>query len=239
MFGIVAGAAGVAAAASVYGYGAMAPRSQLFGATVHDSADPRQIALTYDDGPNDPHTLRLLEVLARHNVKATFFLIGEFVRARPQIAREIAAAGHAVGNHTQTHPNLFWTSARAVRHELAECERSLDDAIGGHAPLFRPPYGARRPEVLNIARALGLTPVMWSVTCYDWRTTAASEVEQEAVRQIGEQKLRGKILLLHDGGHRRMGEDRGHTVEATERLIRRYKDEGLQFATVPEMMNRK
>src|SRR5258708_37610787 len=96
-----------AAAASYAGYATMAPGSQLYGRTLTHGVDPAQMALTYDDGPNDPHTLRLLDVLARHEAKATFFLIGKYVRQRPEIARAIQAAGHEFGNHTYCHPKLI------------------------------------------------------------------------------------------------------------------------------------
>src|SRR5690242_9013336 len=103
--------AGVAAAAVAAGYQSMAPAGQWYGRTfVHGVEGTRQIALTYDDGPNDPHTLRLLEVLAKHDARATFFLIGQFVEHRPDIVREILQAGHAIGNHTFTHPRLIFTS---------------------------------------------------------------------------------------------------------------------------------
>lgn len=238
MFGIITTAAGAiaATAGSICGYGAFAPQSQIFGETVSHGADPKQIALTYDDGPNDPHTLNLLEVLARHDVKATFFLIGQFVREKPEIARAVAKAGHEIGNHTDSHPNLFWTGRAKLFQELAGCERSLEAAIGAHATLFRPPYGLRRPAVLRFVRSQNLTPVMWSVTCYDWKPTTADRVERHATRQIAKQKDRGKIVLMHDGGHHGMGADRGHTVEATDRIIRRYKEEGYNFVTVSQMM---
>ena len=118
----------------------------------------RQIALTYDDGPNDPHTLRLLEVLAKHNVHATFFLIGRYVQQRPDIVREIVQAGHVVGNHTFTHPLLIFMSEAEIRQELTQCRDALQDAIGEPSNLFRPPFGGRRPAVLRIARELGLEP---------------------------------------------------------------------------------
>src|ERR1700761_6518351 len=98
-------------AASYAGYATMAPGSQLYGRTLTHGSDPHQMALTYDDGPNDPHTLRLLDVLAKHKVRATFFLIGKYVRQRPDIVRAIAAAGHEIDNHTDSHPNLILVSA--------------------------------------------------------------------------------------------------------------------------------
>jgi peptidoglycan/xylan/chitin deacetylase (PgdA/CDA1 family) len=235
MLGILSGLVGVAAG-SLCGYAAMAPGSQLFGKTLAHGPDPNQIALTYDDGPNDPYTPQLLEVLERHGVKATFFLIGKFVRQKPELARAVASAGHVIGNHTETHPNLLFTGRSKLFQELAGCERALNEAVGAHATLFRPPYGFRTPSVLQFARRQGLSPVMWSVTCYDWRETTAGRIEQHAIRQIEAQKHRGKIVLLHDGGHEAMGANRSHTVEATDRLLRRYKDEGYAFVTVPEMM---
>jgi peptidoglycan-N-acetylglucosamine deacetylase len=224
MFAWIAGAAGVAAA-SVASYGALAPESELFGKTLHRLADRKQLALTFDDGPNDPHTLNLLDVLAKHEVKATFFLIGKHVAAKPEIVRRIAAAGHVIGNHTYTHPNLLFCSEGRIRRELSGCEKALQDSVGEHSKLFRPPFGARRPAVLKVARDMGLTTVCWSVTCYDWRPTTAERVERHAARQVSG----GDIILLHDGGHTAMGADRGHTVAATAALIARYKDEGFSF----------
>src|SRR3954449_13263284 len=116
MFEWIAGAVGLAAA-GVASYGAIAPGSELFGKTLHRLPDPKHLALTFDDGPNDPHTLNLLDVLAKHNVKATFFLIGKHAAAKPEIARRIAGAGHTVGNHTYTHPNLLFYSRQRIRQE--------------------------------------------------------------------------------------------------------------------------
>jgi len=224
---------GVAAAASAAGYQSMAPTGQWYGRTFTGlKRASKQIALTYDDGPNDPHTLRLLEVLGRHDVQATFFTIGRYVRQRPDIAREVARAGHVIGNHTFNHPILIFESAARTRTELSDCRAALTDAVGEHSNLFRPPFGGRRPATLRIARKLGLETIMWNVTGYDWNAPPAAQVEKKVIR-----KMRGgDVILLHDGGHRAMGADRGQTVIATDNLIRRYKDQGFQFVTVPEMM---
>src|SRR5712691_11786072 len=157
------------AALTAAGYQSMAPTGQWFGRTFTGlPRGTKQLALTYDDGPNDPHTLRLLEVLAKHEVHATFFLIGRYVQQRPEIARAIVKAGHIVGNHTFTHPLLIFKRAAEIRQELCDCRSALEDAVGQHSNLFRPPFGGRRPAALRIAREIGLTAIMWNVTSFDW-----------------------------------------------------------------------
>jgi peptidoglycan/xylan/chitin deacetylase (PgdA/CDA1 family) len=221
-----------AAAATVAGYQSMAPKGQWYGRTF--AGGPRgskQIALTYDDGPNDPHTLKLLEVLAKHSVRATFFMIGRYVQQRPDIAQAVAQAGHVIGNHTQAHPLLIFKSEAQTREELVDCHQALQNAIGEHSKLFRPPFGGRRPATLKIARELGLETIMWNVTGYDWNGPSAAVIEKKVARQM----RGGDVILLHDGGHRAMGADRAQTVLATENLIRRYRDQGCEFVTVEEM----
>jgi peptidoglycan/xylan/chitin deacetylase (PgdA/CDA1 family) len=213
----------------------MAPTGQWYGKTFTGLARlSHQIALTYDDGPNDPYTPRLLELLARHSVHATFFLIGRYVQQRPEIVREIVQAGHVVGNHTFTHPLLTFKSETEINQQLSECRAALQDAIGEPSNLFRPPFGGRRPAVLRVARSLGLKPIMWSVTGYDWNAPPAPVIERKVVNQM----CGGSVILLHDGGHKQMGADRSQTVIATDRLITRYKSDGYEFVTVPQMMQK-
>jgi len=225
---------GVAAAAAVAaGYQSMAPTGQWYGRTFTGVVrGTKKIALTYDDGPNDPHTPQLLEVLEKQGVKATFFLIGRYIQQRPDIGREIVKAGHVVGNHTFTHPLLIFKSEFEIRKELAECSQAIADAVGQKPELFRPPFGGRRPAVLRIARELGLQPIMWSVTGYDWNAPPAERIEGKVARQI----RGGDVVLLHDGGHKEMGADRSQTVIATDHLIARYKAEGYEFVTVSQMV---
>jgi peptidoglycan/xylan/chitin deacetylase (PgdA/CDA1 family) len=220
-----------AAAASYAGYATMAPSSLLYGRTLTHGDNPTQMALTFDDGPNDPHTMHLLDVLARHNAKATFFLIGKYARQRPDIVRAIAAAGHEIGNHTDSHPNLILTSAARLRQELNDCGKALEDVLGSKITLFRPPFGGRRPNVLRTARSMGLNPIMWSVTGYDWSAKSAAEIVNKVNGQIeSRRKPQGEIVLLHDGGHLVFGTDRAFTVEATEKLLERYSSK--RFVTV-------
>ncbi|HXE91929.1 MAG TPA: polysaccharide deacetylase family protein [Terriglobales bacterium] len=225
--------AGIGAAAMVGLYASLAPRTSLCGPVFYGNGRAsRQLALTFDDGPNDPHTLRLLEILARENVRATFFLIGMHVAQRPDIVREILAAGHAIGNHTQTHPRLAFLSAARVEQELAGCQRVIEDAAGLRPTVFRPPYGLKRPDVVATARALGLATVTWSVLAYDWYGITADSVERHIRRQV----RGGDVIVLHDGSHRRIGADRTHSVEAARRIVPHYKRQGFEFLTVPEMM---
>jgi peptidoglycan-N-acetylglucosamine deacetylase len=229
------GLAGVAASAAVLsaGYQSMAPTGQWYGRTFTSLArGVKKLALTYDDGPNDPHTMHLLEVLARHNVRATFFLIGRYVQQRPDIVGEIVKAGHVIGNHTFTHPLLTFRSAAEVRKELSDCRAAIQDAVGEQSNLFRPPFGGRRPAVLRIARELGLQPIMWNITGYDWDAPPAAVIEKKVSSQI----RGGDVILLHDGGHKQMGADRSQTVLATDHLITRYKSEGYHFVTIRHML---
>ncbi len=223
-----------AAAASYAGYATMAPASQLYGRTLTHGSDPNQMALTFDDGPNDPHTMHLLDVLAKHDAKATFFLIGKYVRQRPEIARAILAAGHEIGNHTDSHPNLVLVSAARLRQELESCSKSLEDALGTKTTLFRPPFGGRRPNVLRTARKMGLSPIMWSVTAYDWSAKSPEAIVRKAAQQIDfRRKPQGEVILLHDGGHQAFGADRRFTVEATRRLLERYASK--QFVAISHL----
>jgi peptidoglycan-N-acetylglucosamine deacetylase len=231
MLAALAGVA-TAAAAATAGYQSMAPTGQWYGRTFTGAArGSKRIALTYDDGPNDVHTLNLLEVLAKHGVRATFFMIGRYVRQRPEIARAVAQAGHTIGNHTFTHPLLIFESEVQTRIQLLETRAALEDVIGGHSNLFRPPFGGRRPATLRIARELGLEPVLWNVTGYDWDAPPAAQIE----KKVASQTRGGDVILLHDGGHRALRADRSQTVIATDNLIRRYADQGYEFVTVDEI----
>jgi peptidoglycan-N-acetylglucosamine deacetylase len=227
------GVTAAAAAASVAGYQSASSTAQWFGGTFASGVrGSKQIVLTFDDGPNDPHTLKLLDVLAKHDARATFFMIGRYVQQRPDIARAVAEAGHVVGNHTFTHPLLIFESAAQTRAQMVDCRQALRDAIGEHSKLFRPPFGGRRPATLRIARELGLQTVMWNVKGFDWNAPPAAVIEKKVARQM----RGGDVILLHDGGHRALGADRAQTVIATDNLIRRYKDEGHAFVTVEEML---
>jgi len=218
-----------------YHYAAIWPTSQLFGRTILAGRDPDEYALTYDDGPNDACTEQLLEILARHNVRATFFLIGRFVRERRDLTRRIHTAGHLIGNHTFTHPWLLYQSPFRVREELASTNAAIEDALGEKIHYFRPPHGARRPDVLRSARKLALTPVLWNAMGYDWKPGLNPETIlanlDKGVRR-NRRRGHGSNLLLHDGGQASIGQDRSATVAATATLLARAQREQIRFVTV-------
>src|SRR3954465_9150565 len=153
----VGSAATLGLAASAFAYASRWPASQIFGRTLIAPACPGELALTFDDGPNPAWTPRLVEILARNGVKATFFLVGGFAQSDPALSRSIANAGHTIGNHTWSHPDLSLTRVHRVREELTRTKDTLEQITGKPIRLFRPPFGARRPCVLRIARELGMT----------------------------------------------------------------------------------
>jgi peptidoglycan-N-acetylglucosamine deacetylase len=233
------GAAALAVGAAGFAYyHAQVPTSQLYGPTICRSRDARgMIALTYDDGPNPRYTESLLSVLARHGARATFFLIGKWTEREPALAREVQAAGHAIGNHTFTHPTLALCTSGRVEDELHRCRAAVESAgvtiseVDG-AALMRPPWGRRRPGTLRAIRAAGYVPVIWSVTGWDWRKGETAETIAARCSKAKD----GDLILLHDGVHTEPSGDRAASVGATDEILRRLTAEGYRFVTVPELV---
>jgi peptidoglycan/xylan/chitin deacetylase (PgdA/CDA1 family) len=217
-----------------YAYAALVPTSQLFGRTLIAGPDIDEVALTFDDGPNEPYTDQLLDLLAQHQVRATFFLVGNYVRRRPDLARAILQAGHLIGNHTMSHPSLMWERPSRVREELVGCNSVLEDVTGQAVHYFRPPFGARRPDVLRIATELGLEPVMWNVTAHDWDATDPRALAARVQRLIKRNQGlgRGSNILLHDGSHRQLGTDRSVTLAATRILLDSWSGTNLRKVAI-------
>jgi peptidoglycan-N-acetylglucosamine deacetylase len=227
------GAAGLAIGG--FHYAALWPASRLFGQSLIAGPDPSEIALTYDDGPNDPYTWQLMDVLARCQVRATFFVIGRHVRQKPHIVRALCAAGHQIGAHTMTHPKLMYMGEKRIRAEIADAVALIEDTTGRRLRLFRPPFGGRNPLLFRVTRHLGLTPVLWNVNTRDWKAKSAGEIEARirAGVQHNQQQRRGSNILMHDGGHLEMGTDRRRTVNATANLLGTAR-EGLRFVTLDQ-----
>jgi peptidoglycan/xylan/chitin deacetylase (PgdA/CDA1 family) len=235
---VIAVPAVAAAGTGVGAWGAMYPGAQLFGPTVRRTGRPSTLALTFDDGPNPTVTPRLLDLLAQYEARATFFLIGRFAQACPELVREIAARGHTLGNHTHTHPNLIWLSPAQIDAELTRCQESVAGAIGGGTPRWmRPPYGFRGPQLQSAVRRRGFRGVvMWSTIAFDWKPQPASRLIARLERVLPRARgPSGEILLLHDGDHRGLGGDRHHVVSALEFWLPRWRDAGLEFVTMDDV----
>lgn len=230
---VLGGALAAGALATVARFG-LRPESQLFGRTLVAGTDPNEIALTYDDGPNDRSTPELLEVLNRFGARATFFMVGKFIRQRPDVVRAVQAEGHLIGNHTYSHPFLANKPMRFIQDELKSCNAVLEDVLGAPVHYFRAPFGARRPAVLRCARELGMTSVQWNVQGNDWEPIGAAAILRLLERGLKttQRKRRGANVLLHDGFDQQMGADRSDTVRATELLLWKAQQEGKRVVTV-------
>jgi peptidoglycan-N-acetylglucosamine deacetylase len=234
------------AAAGVAAWGAIYPGSQLFGPTLRRTKAPGSIALTFDDGPNPGVTPALLDLLERHSAHATFFVIGRFARACPELVREIAARGPAIGNHTDSPLSLAWRAPGSIAGELARCQEAVAAATQSRPPVWmRPPYGFRGPQLRGAVRRAGLAGVaMWSLTCYDWKPQPPTRLIARLARLRGGKNAAagaargGDIVLLHDGDHRALGGDRAHVVTALEYWLPRWRDQGLEFVTIDQVGGR-
>ena len=226
--------AGALAAAGVAAWGAVAPSSELFGPTVRHTGAGEKIALTFDDGPNPAVTPRLLELFDRYSVRATFFLIGKFVRECPGLVQEISARGHLLGNHTDTHANLIFQSRAGIRGELERCQGAIAAATRADPPRWmRPPYGYRSPLLdAEVRRAEMRAVVMWSKNCWDWKPQPPERLIARLARAAHKGRSHGDIVVLHDGDHRALGGDRHHVVTALEHWLPRWRDAGLEFVTI-------
>jgi peptidoglycan-N-acetylglucosamine deacetylase len=227
------------AAAGLAAYGAVNPRTQLFGPTVRHTCSPRELAITFDDGPNPAMTPKFLDLLQRYQARATFFLIGRYVRECPDLTREISLRGHAIGCHTETHANLLLASRRRTYYEISRGSESIAAVTGVLPKLFRPPWGFRSPWLAAVARQLHLGVVMWTLLPSDWRAPSApwlidrmQPIAARAAVNAQNATGTGDILCLHDGYHAQQNGDRRRTLAALEHWLPRWRDLGLKFATI-------
>ena len=221
---------GLGAVPGLAAWGAFHPASQLFGATIRRTRAAQSVALTFDDGPNPGVTPRLLDLLDRYDARATFFVIGRWTRACPDVVHEIAARGHVLGNHTDTHPNLVWRSRQGTCDELNRCQESIEAAAGVRPTLVRPPFGFRGPQLAAAAKASGLRHVvMWTIMGHDWNGRSAARLDQQLAR-VSERD----IVVLHDGSHQALGADREATLKALGEWLPRWRDRGIRAVALDE-----
>jgi peptidoglycan/xylan/chitin deacetylase (PgdA/CDA1 family) len=231
--------------AGYFGYEALeAPGNQLFGKTiVRGATTEREVALTFDDGPNPPYTDRILDVLRAERVHATFFVVGRAAAAYPRTLARIAHEGHAIGNHTWDHPHMIVESRAAMRTELLRTDATIARITGRHTNLMRPPYGSRDFAVIAEAQALGYRVVMWSVPLpKDWEQPGDATIAHRVIDRVQD----GSIIVLHDGNRgilcgrdRRAGPhecDRGQDVAATREIVDALRGRGYRFVTVGQLI---
>lgn len=219
------------------------PTNQILGKTVVSGpSNQRVVALTYDDGPNPPYTNEILDVLDEEQVHATFFVVGRAVAAYPDILKREVRDGNAIGNHTWDHAHLIVMDAAHVRSSLAKTDAAIYAATGTHTKIMRPPFGSRDWLVLDQARRLGYTPVMWSVPlAKDWENPDPAVIAARILPKVED----GSIIVLHDGNRGIICArshlpprtcDRGNDIEATRLIVRELKRQGYRFVTVPELL---
>lgn len=221
---IAGAAAGLGLVAGGCAYAAYWPTSRIFGSVLIAPARPTELALTFDDGPNPGYTPRLLDVLAAQQVHASFFLLGSRAAAQPDLVRRIVAEGHLIGNHSWSHPNLALSSAPRIREELSRTCDTLQQITGKPVRYFRPPFGARRPAVLRIARQMDLVPVLWNAMTADWSEPSSEAITQRLTAKIDRLHAHGRAanIVLHDGGHLEPAANRSASVAAADALLARY-----------------
>jgi peptidoglycan-N-acetylglucosamine deacetylase len=223
----VAGCVGIAYWALMW------PHSRVLGHVPYraDTAD-RVVALTFDDGPNEPYTSQLLDVLARRGIRATFFLVGRCVERHPEVAERIAAEGHVVGNHSLTHRFHTYLMPSRLEHEVRDTQEILTARLGRTPALYRSPWLWRHPPLLRMLRRHALRPVAGDF-CHPLEVfqPAAARIARGAVAKTRP----GSILIFHDGWDSRGG-DRGQTVAAVELAIDALARDGYRFVTVDELL---
>jgi peptidoglycan/xylan/chitin deacetylase (PgdA/CDA1 family) len=217
------------AAAGAYTVAAQA-LARAGGAVRRGVAAPR-VALTFDDGPHPDYTLRVLEVLARYGVRATFFFVGRHAREHPAVARAVAASGHEVGSHTLRHRHLWTLDPRSTWDEVAGGHQAVEDAAGVRSAYFRPPWGAFNLASLWACRRLGLLPVLWTVRAEGWRWRPdPPRMVDEVVRRSHP----GAIVNLHDRGG--FPDTPERVLAALPGIVEGLRSRGLEPAALQEVL---
>lgn len=212
-------------------YGAFHRNSSLFGpAMARLDAGGREVALTFDDGPNPVATPLILDTLRAERVVATFFLLGKHVERWPALAKRVADEGHVVANHGYHHMRLHLKSRAFIRADLERGTRAIEAATGKRAAHFRAPHGFRNPWVTPIAESLGQRTVGWTLGVWDSARPGAEAIARWSVNGTRP----GTILLLHDGDGYDPAGDRTQTAEALPRIIRELRAQSYTFVGLPE-----
>lgn len=202
-------------------------KSNIYLRTVcKGDGQDKVVALTFDDGPDEVMTPKVLEVLGRYNIKATFFLVGEKVDRHPELVRQMVQEGHIVANHTFSHKGVFpLSSRRVVEQEILACSRSIKAAVGLSPLLFRPPFGVTNPIIGKAVDHCGLQAIGWSLRSLD---TVAKSEREDVCRRVEAKLHPGAIILLHDRCAK--------SDELLESIIRVTLKSGYKFIALSDML---
>ena len=187
------------------------------------------IALSFDDGPDDA-TAQILDLLEWHGAHATFFVLGRQVEGREEVLRRAVKAGHELGNHTFSHPNLEKLASAQIETELVRASAAIEGAVGFRPRLMRPPYGLGEHQARSVARRLGMKTVRWSLNPTDWNEPDPNRISEAIL--VGARS--GAIVVLHDGAAH--GGDRSPTVAALKTAVPRLRDTGYRFTTMSTLL---
>ena len=200
---------------------------------VYLNTDKRIVALTYDDGPNPPYTDQLLDILAKHNAKATFFMIGNRIERHPETVNRVIAEGHQIGNHTYSHPLLGFLPPIYVQREIERTDDLLQQYGIAKDNVFRAPLLTRFLPVAYVLAKRDRIHISCNVWSWDWTTQNPDKIAKTVLKQTKP----GSIIVLHDGKAENKNANRSGTVEATDRIITALKRDGYQFVRLSDVNN--
>ncbi|MFL6516342.1 MAG: polysaccharide deacetylase family protein [Chthoniobacterales bacterium] len=187
--------------------------------------DGPYIAMTFDDGPQEKLTPKLLDLLAQHHIKATFFVIGQNAAEHPDIVARAAREGHEIGNHSWSHPDLAKMSDESVRKQLRQTDDAIKQATGKRPTLMRPPYGAITARQKHwIHDEFGYQIILWDVDPLDWKRPGPAVVTNRILKETRP----GSIVLSHD--------IHPGTIEAMPQTLNQLEAKGFKFVTVSELI---
>ena len=200
---------------------------------LHSPFNEKQIALTFDDGPDGKYTPEILDVLKEYNVKATFFLLGQNMEYNPEMTRRIVDEGHTAGNHSYSHPDFRYLNVEdAIQKQVLKTQQVFEDILGFRPVFFRPPYGAVTDEQISVLAEEGMIVIEWSIDTFDWSETQNSP--ERILNRIKRHHHGGAVILMHSAGG-----DRSNTVAALPEIIEFLQTEGYELVTIDEMFDNK
>ena len=215
-----------------YLFGTFSANTRLFGSVLRARADRPQLALTFDDGPDPRFTPAISSLLAGQGHRATFFVLGAHVRAHPEVVAQLAADGHEVASHGDTHDLLAFGSPSALRKQLRGAQQAVQDVLGRPpAPLFRAPHGVRSPWLVYVASRCGYKVCGWDGRVFDTASPGADKIVARVQRLLRP----GAIVLLHDGDGSGRGASREETVAALTPILHELDRRGLRSVALSEL----